>query len=53
MCEVRSYVEGQNTLIFSFILILFSDQGMMQKDGLWMQELEKHLQVNQGNFQNI
>ena len=35
-----------------FILILFSDQGRMENYS-WAQELEKHLQLKQGNFPNI
>ena len=44
---------GPKYIDFSFILILFSDQGMTENDGLSMQELEKQLQVKQGNLPNI
>ena len=40
-------------ILVLFVLILFIDQGKMENDGLWAQELKKNLQVKQWNFQNM
>ena len=52
LCWGLKYINLSFILIL-FVLILFNDQGMMKNDGLWTQEVEKHLQVKQGNFPNI
>ena len=53
LCWGMKYIDLSLILIILFALILFSDQGMMENDGLWMQEVEKQLQVKQENFPNI